>query len=177
MVDQTATAANFAAPAPALSRGLARVTAAVGFVWALFAVGTGIFDVVNAWSEYDAIVAFSHGQQGFAAPGADMLPTLSALTFLVWLPVTGMWLALSAALFLSGQRTARRLIYPAAVAAVVTAVVLFALGRSSSLPTQNPFHPHLLTARFGYSALTVLDGLVAIGLAVWLFWRTRSVQR
>lgn len=153
---------------PAAADSLDKPVAVVGLLWAVFPCAIGATGMVNAWSEYEALV---HHRLGSVGLGASMLPVLSGLVFLVWFPLTGLWFVLLAARFFTGPLTMQRLLLPIAVTAVVAGEVMSAVARSRRTGIEFDPAAHLLTPYFWYSALISLGGLVAAGLSVWLLRR------
>lgn len=147
---------------------LDKPVAVVGFLWAFFPSIAGAMGMVSAVSNYEALV---HHHLGSFGPGTSTISLLSALDFLVWFPLTGLWFILVAVQFLTGPLTMRRLVVPIAAAAIVATVVAGAFARSRHTGIEFDPGVRLFTPYFWYSALISLGGVVAAWLSVWLFRR------
>lgn len=159
-------------------RLLVALTAGVGVTWALLVLGDSAVRTYNAWVVHQWLV------RTLNAPGPDVthpsvlgsgeLPVLSALVFLVFIPLTLLWLVLTLAVSLSGHPSRSNRIYLAVVVVAAGAQILFSVAAGAVAGrSPDPFHPALLTPTVDFSLLLTLDGLIALAGSVW-FWNRGS---
>jgi hypothetical protein len=98
---------------------------------------------------------------------------MSALDFLVLLPLTLLWLVLTSVVSFSGRRSHSGRLYLAAAVVAVGASIVLSVARAAAGPSSGLFQPALLTPTIDFSMLLALDGLLALVASVW-FWRRAS---
>ena len=156
---------------------LVTATAGVGSMWSLVVLGVGTFRAYNAWALHQWLVrtakAPAPGITHWSGLGSHLLPIMSALDFLVLMPLTSLWLVLTIVVFFSGRRDHYGRLYLAvAVAAVVASILLSVARAAARLPT-DLFQSALLTPTIDFSMLLALDGVLTLVASVW-FWRRAS---
>lgn len=155
-------------------RPLVAATAVVGVFWAFVVLGVGTVRSYDAWALHRSFMR-SIGLPGanhWSGPGRGLLPVLSALDFLVLIPLTLLWIVLALVVFASGRRGPGRL-HLAVVVVVVGLWILLSVARGAASPPSDPSRAVLFTPAIDFSMLVAADGLAALVASVW-FWRRAS---
>lgn len=156
---------------------LVTATAGVGVMWALLVLGVGTVRVYNAWALHQWLLGTVKlpvpGVTHWSGLGTGVLPIVSALDFLVFMPLTLLWLVLTVVVSLSSRGSRSGRLYLAVVVVAVGAWILFSVARAATRPLSDLVHPALFTPTMVFSTLLALDGLIAL-LASVSFWRRAS---
>lgn len=161
----------------ASARLLVIATAGAGLTWALVVFSVGTMRAYNAWAVHQWTV------RTMKVPGPDvtqpavlgrgLLPLLSAFDFLVFMPLTALWLVLAIVVSVLGRQDRSSRLYLALVAVAVGAWILFAVAaRAAASQPSDPFRPAVFTPAMDFPMLLALDGLITFLGSVWLWRRT-----
>ncbi len=156
---------------------LMTATAGVGAIWALVVLGVGTVRAYNAWALHQWLVRTAKapvpGVTHWSGLGSGVLPIVSVFDFLVFMPLTSLWLVLAIVVCFSGPRDHLGRRYLAVAVAAVGASILLSVARAAARLPSDLFQPALLTPTMDFSMLLALDGVLTLVACVW-FWRRAS---